>query len=586
MGVALAAAQCIYPRMRHGSRLRLTALFLSLTAAATLAACGGGGGGGGGVAVTPPAPPPPPLPPPPPPAGATTWVPGRFDAASLFKDRCEAPRSGVDIEGRAFPDRAGTLLQEKFWLRSWTNETYLWNTEVTDRDPASVAGKLDYFALLRTFALTPSGKEKDDFHFSESTEQFLRNRQSAPTASYGVRLAGLSTTRPRDYRVLFTEPNSPATQVVGGVQQFRRGTRILTVNGIDLVNGGTTPEDLAALNAGLFPTAVGTTTTFTVRDPGAAADRTVTITSAAISTKPVNRTAVIPTATGPVGYVLFNTFSPFSSERDIFEAMQAMQTAGVRDLVLDLRYNGGGLLTVASQLSFMVAGPTRTAGRFFERLRFNAAAGGLNPVTGAANNPQPFESRTVGFSVTANTPLPNLNLPRVYVLSTSRTCSASEAVVNGLRGIGVEVVLIGTTTCGKPFGFYPQDNCGTTYYTIQFQGTNDQGFGDYADGFIPNNSPAAFGVRLPGCQVPDDLSRELGDTGEALLAAALQFRATGTCPAVAAATDVAGGATGPTAGTVPLDPAAAAFEASIAITEPAEPVMTQNRDMTAPPRRP
>ena len=570
--------------MKPGSRLRLTALFLALAAATTVAACGGGGGGGGGVAVSPPpVPPPPPLPPP---AGATTWVPGRFDAASLFKDRCEVPRSGVDIEGRAFPDRAGTLLQEKFWLRSWTNETYLWNTEVTDRDPASVAGKLDYFALLRTFAVTPSGKEKDDFHFSEPTEQFLRNRQSAPSASYGVRLVGLSTTRPRDYRVLFTEPNSPATQVVGGVQQFRRGTRILTVNGIDLVNGGTTQEELNALNAGLFPTTAGTTTTFTVRDPGATADRTVTITAASISTKPVNRTSVINTATGPVGYVLFNTFSPFSSEREIFEAVQAMQTAGVRDLVLDLRYNGGGLLTVASQLAFMVAGPTRTAGRFFERLRFNAAAGNLNPVTGAANNPQPFESRTVGFTVPANTPLPSLNLPRVYVLSTARTCSASEAVINGLRGIGVEVVLIGTTTCGKPYGFYPQDNCGTTYYTIQFQGTNDQGFGDYADGFIPNNSPAAFGVRLPGCQVPDDLSRELGDTSEALLAAALQHRATGTCPAVAAGSVIADGGNAPSAGAMPLDPAAAAFEASIAITEPAEPVMTRNRDMTAPPRQP
>ena len=61
------------------------------------------------------------------------------------------------------------------------------------------------------------------------------------------------------------------------------------------------------------------------------------------------------------------------------------------------------------------------------------------------------------------------------------------------------------------FGFYPQDNCGETYYTIQFQTTNDQSFGDYADGFTPNNSSAAFGVRAPGCQVADDLTRELGD---------------------------------------------------------------------------
>ena len=57
--------------------------------------------------------------------------------------------------------------------------------------------------------------------------------------------------------------------------------------------------------------------------------------------------------------------------------------------------------------------------------------------------------------------------------------------MNGLRGVGVEVIQIGSTTCGKPYGFYPTDNCGTTYFTIQFKGVNDAGFGDYSDGFSP-----------------------------------------------------------------------------------------------------
>lgn len=127
--------------------------------------------------------------------------------------------------------------------------------------------------------------------------------------------------------------------------------------------------------------------------------------------------------------------------------------------------------------------------------------------------------------------MPNLNLNRVYILSTDWTCSASEAVINGLRGVDVEVVLIGRATCGKPYGFYPEDNCGETYYTIQFQGVNQKGFGDYADGFIPMNSSAPFGVKLPGCLVDDDLDHELGDESEAMLAAALQYREFGTCPA-------------------------------------------------------
>ncbi|MEO1359914.1 MAG: peptidase, partial [Pseudomonadota bacterium] len=125
-----------------------------------------------------------------------------------------------------------------------------------------------------------------------------------------------------------------------------------------------------------------------------------------------------------------------------------------------------------------------------------------------------------------------LDLNRVFILATEDTCSASEAVINGLRGIDVEVVLIGDTTCGKPYGFFPQDNCGTTFYTIQFQGANDKGFGDFADGFIPANSSASFGISVPGCQASDDFTKVLGDETEGLLAAALQYRTAGTCPPV------------------------------------------------------
>ena len=533
------------------AELRAAAAGLS---ALTLAACGGGGGGST------------PSPPPPPPSGIT-WTPGVYPASSTFKDRCEIPRTGVDLNNRPFPDRQGTALEERFWLRSWTNETYLWNTEVLDQNPANFTSRTSYFAVLKTDARTASGKEKDDYHFSESTVEYQRRQISAPRITYGADLVALATRPPRDYRVRFTEPGSPAAAVVNGQANLVRGSRILRVNGVDLVNGST-QADLDALNAGLFPSASGITTTFVVRDPGATADRTVTLTSIALAPSPVNRTRIIDTPTGKVGYILFNTFSPNASESALVQAITEMRINSVTDVVLDLRYNGGGLLAVASQLSYMIAGPSRTANRAFERLRFNAAAGSRNPVTGEPNDPVPFYNRTLGFSLTSGQDLPTLNLDRVFILSTDRTCSASEAVINGLRGIDFQVNLIGGTTCGKPYGFYPQDNCGETYYTIQFQGGNDKNFGDYADGFITGNSPAAFGVRVPGCQVSDDLTRELGDAGEALLAAALSFRATGSCPAIPA-------------GAAPSDlerPSSAG-----PALEPPEPgVMEVNRDMRLP----
>jgi hypothetical protein len=124
--------------------------------------------------------------------------------------------------------------------------------------------------------------------------------------------------------------------------------------------------------------------------------------------------------------------------------------------------------------------------------------------------------------------LPTLNLTRVYVLAQSGTCSASEAVINGLRGVNVDVVLIGGKTCGKPYGFTAKDNCGISYFPIEFAGVNAKGFGDYSDGFVPGSGPTARYV--PGCTVEDDLGRALGDTQEGMLAAAMTHASTGQCP--------------------------------------------------------
>ena len=120
-------------------------------------------------------------------------------------------------------------------------------------------------------------------------------------------------------------------------------------------------------------------------------------------------------------------------------------------------------------------------------------------------------------------------MTRVFILATGNTCSASEAVINGLRGIDVEVVLIGDTTCGKPYGFYPTDNCSTTYFTIQFQGVNAKGFGEYSEGFRLASNPM-FEDQLPGCSVADDFTQVLGNESEALLASAIGYAESGTCP--------------------------------------------------------
>ena len=482
-----------------------------------LAACGGGSGtfdtGGGSTA---------------------DWQQGVFFNADTFAARCAAPRSGINpATGNRYPDVAGTTLDENNFLRSWSNDTYLWYNEITDRNPANYDDPLEYFGLLKTEAETPSGQPKDKFHFTYDSDEWYQLSQSGVSAGYGIQWAFLSNTPPRELLIAYTEPNTPATNLP---QPLERGAKILAVDGVDIDDD--TPAGVDALNAGLFPSP-GEQHTFTVRDLGSATSRDVTMTAVNITSNPVRTIDVISTPTGEIGYILFNDHIA-TAEQSLIDAVNQLNAHnggnGIDDLVLDLRYNGGGYLAIASELAYMIAGGVPTAGRIFEEMTFNDKYPATNPVTGQPLSPTPFYTSAIGppFNGTPGQPLPTLDLGRVYVLIGSGTCSASESIINGLRGVGVDVYVFGSTTCGKPYGFYPTDNCGTTYFTIQFSGQNDVGFGDYSDGFSPANSTGP-GEDVPGCSVADDFNKALGDPTEGRLEAALDFRDGQGCPAAAGA---------------------------------------------------
>lgn len=460
---------------------------------------------------------------PPPTSEGPTWTVDVFEDEGNFKNRCENPRSGTDINGNSFPDQAGSFLYEKHWLRSWSNNTYLWYDEIQDQNPANFGEPLEYFAVLKTEATTSSGADKDQFHFSRNTADYQQQVSSGASAGYGFDYVILEASPPREVRIILTQPGSPAAS-----QNILRGSLILEIDGADAVNGGT-QADVDALNAGLSPAEAGETHSFTVREPDGT-ERSFDITSAVVTEDPVQKETVLNTATGDVGYMLFNTFGIVDAEVELINAMENFSTQGIDDLVIDLRYNGGGFLAISSQLGYMVAGDAATSGKTFETTVFNDQHPNVNPVTGQQLSPTPFYSIALGFSAPEGQQLPSLDLNRVFILSTAGTCSASEALINGLRGIDVEVILIGSTTCGKPYGFYATDNCGTTYFTVQFRGENEKGFGSYSDGFVPVASDNGFD-RVQGCQVADDYLNPLGDPSEGMLSAALNYQATGSCPA-------------------------------------------------------
>ena len=488
-----------------------------VTMFALVAACGGGSSGFAGTSP----------PPPPPPQGGSGWEPGVFLDWSTFRNLCQNPRSGTNpATGQPFPDIQGETLDENNFLRSYSDDTYLWYDEIVDQDPGMFDDPLVYFEELRTTALTASGTPRDKFHFTFPTDDWFQLSQSGVSAGYGATWVLLSPSPPREIAVAYTEPDSPATNLP---DPLARGARILSIDGVDAINGA----DVDTINAGLFPAGPGETHEFEILDLGSQTSRIVQLTSAEITSAPVQNVSAVDTPTGRVGYMLFNDHI-LTAENALVDAVNQLNTFGIDDLVLDIRYNGGGFLFIASQLAYMIGGPAQTAGLAFETLQFNDKYPITDPVTGQPLQPDPF------FDVTLDgAPLPVLDLPirRVFVLTGPGTCSASESIMNSLRGVDVEVIQIGSTTCGKPYGFYPTDNCGTTYFTIQFRGVNAKNFGDYADGFSPENTDPAgiVGTLVPGCSIGDDFSSQLGDQTEARFAAAMQYRDTGTCPAATGA---------------------------------------------------
>lgn len=398
----------------------------------------------------------------------------------------------------------GTYVDENNWLRSWSHETYLWYDEIEDADPACCTTP-EYFRLMKTKEEISPGKPKDRFHFSQSTRKYRQFSNSGITAGYGATLRTIRRTPPREIVVIRTEPDSPATATD---VNLLRGTRILGVDGIDIVNSSN-PYDIDRIDAALSPS-VGDTHTFTVKDPGTSSqERSITMTAQEITVHPVQNVKILTTSEGErVGYMLFNRHISPAAQPLINAGNTFLEGDSIDDLVLDLRYNGGGYLDIAKIITSIIAG-TAGEGKNFATLEYNDKKTRDNyPFINVFKNKNGDEQE-----------LPNLDLQRLFVLTSSSTCSASELIINSLRGIDIEVILVGSTTCGKYYGFFSTDNCGTTYSTIQLKVVNNKGVADYDDGFSPT------------CYVADnDYDHQLGDSEESLLRTALAYQADDACP--------------------------------------------------------
>jgi carboxyl-terminal processing protease len=390
-----------------------------------------------------------------------------------------------------------TVPDENAFLSSYFDDNYFWYRLSPKPSPANFTSTAAYFdaLLYRGGDLIPNSGgatwPSDRYSNFQSTASFNSFFGDGQTLSYGLAVAGLEVTGQPNapLYVRYLEPAGPAAQA--GVA---RGERIMSLNGraaSDIISA----SDFSALT----PAAAGDVLDVVLRN-AAGQDRLVRLTAATFSLTPVQSGQVVQSQNGQrIGYVFVKDMisqvgSPLAS------VMSNFKNQGIQQLVLDLRYNGGGLVSMGATVASYGAGNIG-ANQAYTKLLYNDKQSSSNQTTNFSN-----PNAWAGFS-------------KVYVLAGERTCSASEQVINGLRGVGIDAVLIGDTTCGKPVGFLPRDNaCGITYSVVNFEGVNARNEGRYFNGLTPT------------CAVAEDFSRGIGALEDPLLVAAAYHVDNGACP--------------------------------------------------------
>ena len=374
------------------------------------------------------------------------------------------------------PRNCGTLTQNMF-VRDVLDEYYYWYRELPRLNAASFNSPEAYLEAARYRPL--------DSSFSYITSRAANDAFYGESQFVGF---GFSTrTDATELRVLQVFADSPASEA-----NLARGDRITEINGrsvAQLVQDGTIGSAFGASEPG-----VAASVNVVSR---AGQERRVTLTKRVVTIPTVSLTRTFNVDGRTVGYLMFRNFvNPSYAALD--EAFAALKEAGVRELVIDLRYNGGGLVDVAVHLASLVGG-TPTQGRTFATFQHNDKNTALNEVLR-------FETA----------PDAALNLSRLFVITTRASASASELLINGLRP-HLPVVVVGDATYGKPVGQYGFEFCDKVLAPVAFALVNAEGQGDF------------FGGIEPDCRAGDDAEHDLGAADEESLAEALHFVRTGSC---------------------------------------------------------
>jgi carboxyl-terminal processing protease len=413
-----------------------------------------------------------------------------------------------DIDDAAVPIN----LEVNNFIWKGLNLYYLWQNDVPNLSDNRFADQTEYNTFLKEYP--EPEKLFDALRVDANIDRFswivdnylelegqLQGTTNNNGVDFGLFLKPGSTTEVFGW-VRYIIPNSDAA-----TKNIKRGDLFYAVNGTTL-----TKSNYQSL-------LLGSNTNYTLNFADLIAgsivpnSKTVDLTKTVLTENPILLNSVIQLGSHKIGYLMYNGFySDFDTELN--NAFASLKSQAVTDLVLDLRYNGGGSVQTAARLASMITG--QFTGQVFAKQQWNSKIQSYFDV----NNPDALKN--IFTDKIGTTPINSLNMTKIYILTSKSTASASELVINGLKP-HIEVVQIGDITTGKNVGsvtLYDSPNFDKTnrnpnhLYAMQpivLKIVNSVGFGDYFTGLVPT------------VELKENISNlgVLGSASEPLLSAAI-----------------------------------------------------------------
>lgn len=399
-------------------------------------------------------------------------------------------------------------LQIQNFIWKGLNQYYLWQANVPNLDDNQFLNQTQLNAFLKGYPVPEDlfnallFKTKDRFSWIVPDYLVLEQQLQGTSLNNGV-----------DFRLSY-KPGS-TTELIGFVRyilsnsdastkDIKRGYLFYGVNGTQL-----TTSNYQSLLATDNYTLNFTDYNGTAFIPNG---KSVSLTKTTLEENPIFINKVIVNGTHKIGYLMYNGFYS-NYDTQLNDAFGSLKSQGITDLVLDLRYNGGGSVQTATRLASMITG--QYTNKIFAKLQWNKK-------NSSRNLDYLFSDKIEA------TPINSLNLSKIYILTTKSTASASELIINGLKPY-LNVVQIGELTYGKNVAsvtLYDSPNFGAAgrnpnhRYAMQpivANTVNSVDFGDYTNGLTPTYEVKEY-INTLGV---------LGDSNEPLLNAAIN-KITGT----------------------------------------------------------